>query len=216
MATIAGLSIALFGLLGVAWLTRGGGAETIRRNHAIAVAGISVMAGVVLAVVVFWEKQPLASIGLVPPTLDGVMLGAGIATAFLYVIGPLLMSLPGWFGLPGFDSGRQRVQRLPVWHLVITIILAGSAEEILLRGYGIERLALITGSLVLACILSAAASALAHVPLWGWGPVLPLFVSGLIFAVLYAWLRDLTPLIIAHVVTDMAGLVAQRRATPPT
>lgn len=54
--------------------------------------------------------------------------------------------------------------------------------------------------------------ALAHVPLWGWGPALTTLVSGAIFAGAYAWQRDLFPLIVAHIVTDMAGLVLPRLA----
>lgn len=210
-ATLTGLAIALFGVLGVALLARereGSGEVTNRRRtHIVSVTGMAALTVLLLAIVVFWEKQPLSSIGLKPPTLDAVFWGVGLAVAIIYLLGPLLMALPGWLGLKGFEVGLAKAAKFPWWYIVFTIIVVGTAEEILFCGFAIERLGSITGYLWVACLISAAAAAFAHVPMWGWGVTPSLFVSGLIAALLYVWFRDLTPLIVAHITTDIAGIV---------
>ncbi|MEJ2228580.1 MAG: hypothetical protein P8Y67_10155 [Alphaproteobacteria bacterium] len=78
LATLTGLGIALFGLFGVVLLARYiKGREKINghRVHFVSVAGYVALTLVLLAIVVFWEKQPLSSIGLKQPTLDTVFLG---------------------------------------------------------------------------------------------------------------------------------------------
>jgi membrane protease YdiL (CAAX protease family) len=213
-ATLTGLAIALFGLLGVALLTRTsiGRGESINRHreHVLTVAGIAALTIVLLAIVVFWEKQPLSSIGLKPPTLDAVFWGLGLAVAYIYLLGPLLMALPGWLGLKGYDVGLEKTANFPWWYIVLTIIVFGFAKEILFCGYVIERLSSITGYLWLACCISALAATIALVPMGGWGETPSIFVSGVIAALLYVWFRDLTPLIVANITANiMGGIWAQ-------
>jgi hypothetical protein len=184
-ATLTGLAIALFGLLGVALLTRTsiGCGESInrRREHVLTVAGIAALTIVLLAIVVFWEKQPLSSIGLKPPTLDAVFWGLGLAVAYIYLLGPLLMALPGRLGLKGYEVGLEKSANFPWWYNVLTIIVVAPAVEILFCGFAIERLGSVTGHLWLACLVSASAAAIAHVPMWGWGITPSIFVSGLVY-----------------------------------
>ncbi len=54
----------------------------------------------------------------------------------------------------------------------------------------------------------------AHVPMWGWGPALTTVVSGAVATVFYIWRRDLVAIMIAHVVTDLAGIVIIPYLTP--
>jgi uncharacterized protein len=184
-------------------------------STAASLAAIGAIAAIVAAVLFIptqWEGLPLAAIGLHPPSWNGLLLGIAIAVIFIAVIGPLLIRLPAWLGWQGFDAGLQTAAAGPGWLLLLSILVIASAEEVLYRGYAIERLEALTGSTVLACAISAVLFALAHVPMWGWGASSTTLISGAIFAALYVWQRDLFPLIIAHVATDIAGLLLPRLA----
>lgn len=115
----------------------------------------------------------------------------------------LLARLP--FG--GFDSGFARASSIPTWLLVVTILIVATAEEILYRGYAVERLAGITGNYWIAGAVSVLVFRVAHVPYWGLGAALTTVVSGAILTAFFVWRQDLTANIIAHVVTDLMGLV---------
>ncbi len=210
-ATLTGLAIALFGLLGVALAARereGAGNDANKlRIHVMSVAGTAALTIVLLVIVVFWEKQPLSSIGLKPPTLDTVFWGLGFAVVYIYLLGPLLMALPGWLGVKGYKAGWTKASKSPWWYIILTIVVVATSEEILFCGFAIERLSSITGYLWVACLISAAASTITRVPMWGGGITPSLFLTGLIVALLYVWFRDLTPLIVAHITTDIAGIV---------
>ena len=128
--------------------------------------------------------------------------------AFLrYAFSPLAYWALRRSGLGGFEKGLSQLEDLPIWYLVLAVIVGGVAEEILYRGYAIERIAAFTGNLWLAAGAPVVVFAVAHVPMWGWGPALSMLVSGAIFASFYLWQRDLMACIIAHVVTDFAGIV---------
>jgi uncharacterized protein len=182
-------------------------------STAASLAAIGAIAAIVAAVLLIatqWEGLSLTAIGLRPPGWKGFALGIAVAALFIAVIGPALMQMPGWFGWQGFDAGLRQATAAPGWLLLLSILVVASAEEVLYRGYAIERLEALTGSAILACALSVALFALAHVPMWGWGASSTTLISGAIFAALYAWRRDLFPLVIAHVATDICGLLLPR------
>jgi membrane protease YdiL (CAAX protease family) len=207
-AAIMGLALACGGPPLVAILLR----SPSTAAALVATGAIAAIVAAVLLIATQWEGLSLAAIGLRPPSWKGFALGIAVAALFIAIIGPVLMRMPGWLGLPGFDAGLQKAAAAPGWLLLASILVVAGAEEVLYRGYAIERLEALTGSTVLACALSAALFALAHVPMWGWGASSATLVSGAIFAALYAWQRDLFPLVIAHVATDIAGLLLPRLA----
>jgi membrane protease YdiL (CAAX protease family) len=86
-------------------------------------------------------------------------------------------------------------------------VIVAPGEELLYRGYAITRLFDLTGSYVLASIVSVAAFGLAHVPMWGWAPAATTIVSAGIVTVIYLWRQDILALILAHVATDLYGIV---------
>ena len=107
----------------------------------------------------------------------------------------------------GFDDGLSKFAKFPTWYLVLAIAMVATSEELLYRAYAIESLAAITGSYWLAGTLSLLAFGMAHVPLWGWGPALTMFVPGAVVTLFYIWRWDIVALIVSHVVTDLYGIV---------
>lgn len=166
---------------------------------------VSLLLGI-LAVVLVWERRGISSLGLGRATFASLAWGLALATVFILVIGPLLLRLPGWLGLEGFDPGLAELGSLPVWYLIVAVVIGGAVEEVLYRGFAVERLADLTGSLWLAASITVIAFAAAHVPSWGWGPALTTLISGTVFTAFYIWRRDLWSNIIAHTLTDFVGI----------
>lgn len=126
---------------------------------------------------------------------------------FILVFGPLAYWVLARSGLGSFAAGQSALAALPLWYLCLTIIIVGAGEEWLYRGYAIERLEALTGNPWLAAGISLFAFALVHLPLWGSGVALTTVVSGGILTAVYLWRRDVMALILAHVATDLYGLV---------
>jgi membrane protease YdiL (CAAX protease family) len=130
-----------------------------------------------------------------------------LAAFFIFAFGPAAY----WFllttRLGSFAGGESTLVLLPKWFLILDVVIVSAGEEWLYRAYAIERLQAMVGRPWLAGLLSLAAFGLAHLPLWGPGVALTTLVSGGIFTALYLWRRDITALILAHVITDLYGLV---------
>ena len=94
------------------------------------------------------------------------------------------------------------------------MIVGGITEELLYRGYAVERIATLRGSYWLGDLISVLVYGLAHVPMWGWGPALTTILSGGILTLFFVWRGDLVANIIAHVVTDLAGIVLASLSLP--
>ena len=136
------------------------------------------------------------------------MRGDSLFAAFLvWVYSPLLAQVMAFVQIPWFTEGLAKLSRFPVWYLVLAVVIGGTAEELLYRGYAIERLASVTRSYWVAGLISVLASGLAHVPMWGLSASLTTVASGAIATAFYVWRRDLLANIIAHVVTDFVGIV---------
>jgi len=207
-ATVIGLVIALFGpmLLAIA------GERFISPRsplvlHMLAMGVYLAIVASVLFIIFHYEQQSLLSIGVRPFRWQTVAWGLALAAFFMYVFAPAAYWALARFNLGGFESGLAKSAALPVWYLAVGVIFGGIAEELLYRGYAIERIATLTGNYWLAGAISVVIFGLAHVPVWGWGPALTTIVSGAVATVFYIWQRDLIAIMIAHVITDLSGIV---------
>jgi membrane protease YdiL (CAAX protease family) len=171
--------------------------------------------GLVLAIVILWEKQSLSSIGF-RWQWQSVAWGLLLMAVVILVTGPLGDWALIQSGLPGFESGFTKLANLPVWFLAVAAVTAGIVEETLYRGYAIERLALLTGNYWWAGLLAWAAFGLVHTPFWGWGPVLSMSIAGIPILVYYILKHDLLACIIAHAVTDIVGLIILPHVARPS
>lgn len=165
------------------------------------------------ALMLFWvvrvERLPLSSIGLRRPSR--VTLGWGLAAAVVLlatvmltfaVIGPAL-------NLKQNMAATASIVQVPLWLLLLTPIVAGVTEEILYRGYAIERLTFLTGRRWIAGLIAGAAFLVAH---WSWGGLQMILVAfaTVILVGLYQWRRDLACCMLAHVLTDLIGFALAR------
>ena len=198
-ATICGLLIALGGpSLFVVASDRLVG-ESPRLSIQIAVQLLYCTLPLLIAwIVVRHERLPLRSIGLRRPDGSTVVWGLllwGAISLLPLLTEPLLKVV----GTAGVDEGIRRLVVLPVWFRVIVGLTGGIVEEVLYRGYAVERLATMTGRPWLGAALAALVFGLAHIPAWGLGFALAADLPfGIVMTVFYLWRRDLLANILAH------------------
>jgi uncharacterized protein len=167
------------------------------------------MAVIILMYVLFVERRALSSVGFHQLGFWNIFFGilAGIVSLIsLYFIYFKLFPL---FHVNQAVEMNQKNQLVatPFWWRLISTIRAALCEEILFRGYAIERLQEISRSTAVAAILSCIIFALAHVGEWGWAHLLVVGVVGAIFTLLYVWRRNIWANAIAHFIVDGAAFL---------
>jgi membrane protease YdiL (CAAX protease family) len=211
--TLLGVVLALFGPLVLAAVS-----ERLSRGPArlgeslVGQALLVAITAAVLWIALHVDGLSLEALGLGLLRWQSLAWGAALALFFIRVYGPAQHLVLKRLRLRGFEGGLAKLAGLPIWYLTLAVLVGGTAEEILYRGYAIGRLEMLTGSLWLAALLPLAVFALAHIPLWGPAPALSTFFAGGIFTLFYLWQRDLAPNVIAHVATDFVGIVLARKA----
>jgi membrane protease YdiL (CAAX protease family) len=156
------------------------------------------------------ERRPLTSIGFSEPGIWNILIGiaagvvllAGLAGIY-FVLFPALHFKED----PRVTQVMSQMLAKPRWWRLTLILRGAIAEEILFRGYAIERLRELTGNLGVAGILSCIVFALEHVGVWGWGHLLIAGSAGAILTLLYIWRRNLWVNIIAHFIPDAIGVL---------
>jgi hypothetical protein len=196
---LAGLALALFGPLAVAWLLP----KAFRAPDSLA-SGLAGQTGLVaLVAATAW----LGGAHPAPPTWLTPVYALALALLFTRVLGPWLMRLPAKLGLAGFEPGLGSLHELPPGYLALAVGIGGISEEWLYRAFAFERASALLGDAWLGGAFVVLAFGVAHLPLWGLGPSLTTLISGAIATLFYAATRDLTALALAHVATDFAGIV---------
>jgi uncharacterized protein len=157
-----------------------------------------------LAVVLFWERRPLASTGLrwLSWRWLSTALGLGVALSFLV---PLLTLLVGQV-VPPPPTGTimEATNRFPAWLVLFAVITAGFTEELLFRAYPLERLSALTGNVWLAAALGLTAFVILHLPAWSPGHVIGVVLPlGAVLTGLYWWRRNLVFVAVTHMVIDL-------------
>lgn len=160
-----------------------------------------------LSYVLLVEKRPLSSIGF--RRLGMANVGLAFAAWALTIIGIGLivaLVLPALHLRMNTDL-MNRLRSMPFWFRVELVTRAAIVEEILFRGYAIERIQELTGSRLFAGAISLAAFTIAHLRLWGWAQLIIAGFAGLILTVLYIWRRNIWANMIAHWLIDGAGFL---------
>ncbi len=204
VATWIGLALAL---LGIPLLSR-----AVPRHLAPVAATMIVEAmccaltAAVLVILVRWERRPLRSIGLKPPGWRTFLLGVAVFFVLSAVYGAGTAVQRG-FGLAGSEVGLARLLVLPLWLRVLMVVRAGVVEEILYRGYPIERLTWLTGSGWAGALVPLIVFSLAHAPFWGAAYLIVVVPAAAVQTAVYLWKRDLGVNIVAHFLSDCVGIV---------
>ena len=161
---------------------------------------------ILIAIVLLWEREPLTSLGFKRLTRENLLAGLGLGGFFL--LGQFL-----WNFVAGRFAGADPslgAGPLPdgfvLWYGPVALVTASFCEEIIYRGYAMERLLRIFKSPWPGIVLPHVAFALMHIK-DGWGKVAMVGIVGLLFTLYYYRYRDLTMTIVAHFFIDSLALV---------
>ncbi|MBS0471674.1 MAG: CPBP family intramembrane metalloprotease [Proteobacteria bacterium] len=166
-----------------------------------------ILALVVLGYVLVVERRTLGSIGFRRPTWRTFASGAGAAVVVVIGMGLLLQFVFAKLHIQYNAAAVHKLGAMPFGLKLAMVTRAAFVEEILFRGYGIERLAELTGSRWLAGAITLAVFAYAHITFWGWTQIIIAGAAGLVLTMLYLWRRDLGSNIVAHWLVDGVGLL---------
>ena len=203
-ATIAGLVVALlvpFAMYAVALLVIG--PEITVTSSLVGLANHWIELAVLITIVLAWEHQSFASIGVKRLRWWTVPAGIVAALAIMLLAGVLVKTL----GLQTDTRFAQSLQSLPFFLRVLLVLTAGIFEETLYRGYATERLTSLLGNKWLAGLCTVMCFVLAHVPAVGWSHILPVALVSILITLLYLWRRDLVLNMVAHSTIDALGLL---------
>jgi membrane protease YdiL (CAAX protease family) len=208
-------TVSLFGLalaLGVPalplgqWLSPGNGISARLGREAI----WWVLAGMILLWVLRVERRSLSSIGLRPPTWRTFAWGLGSSALMMATVMLSYAVIFPALGLKMNIAAVHGLTQVPLWLQTATMVRAGVVEEILFRGYAIERLWALTGSIWVAAGLSAAVFVAVHISSWGYAQLIVVGFGAVILTLLYLFRRDLVSNMLAHFLTDFIGFMLAR------
>jgi uncharacterized protein len=164
-----------------------------------------------LLYVSFIERRRLSSIGFRKPGLIDILLA--VTAGMLVVAGIVFIyfTLFPMLHLTMNQTAMSGILQTPFWYRFILVSRAAVAEELLFRGYPIERIIELTGSRSLAAAIPWAAFTYAHLASWGAAQLIVAGYGGVILTVLYLWRRNLWANMIAHWIADGAGFLLPHR-----
>ena len=167
-------------------------------------------AAAVLAWVTLVEKRPLGSIGIRRPGWDTLGWALVMTVA---LVASLMLSYALILPALGLELNRVATKSITDLSLVSQLALfvrAGVAEEILFRGYPIERLLELTRSKRIAALVPGLLFIAGHYLFWGVGQLIVVAFGTVIFTLFYLWRRDLICCMIAHFSADLIGFTLAR------
>lgn len=208
--TWVGIFLSLFGMFLAAGVTKLPLVDKVLSDQNLSLLGLAlvwVLTILLLGIVKFGEKASFDSIGFKPIRLKEGLLAIGIGIVLSLAV-PVLTLLVVQV-IPTNGGGIEEVaSSVPWWLLFLSVLTAGITEEIIFRGYLIERLNELSSKNALVVLISVIAFVLPHILSWNLahvlGVVLPL---GLILSLIYLWKRNLVFNIIIHIVIDLPLVV---------
>ncbi len=159
----------------------------------------------------FVERLPLSSIGFRRPTWKSVAFGvlAAVLLTAVFILQSAVIVPIFHLHQDVAAAVREKILHDPLWYRVLLVLRAAVVEEILFRGYLIEKVRQLSGSTVLAVAVSVAAFTYAHLSGWGIVHLIPVAAGGIIFALLYVWRKDLPSNMLGHFLVDAIGFLGR-------
>ncbi|HEX6661034.1 MAG TPA: CPBP family intramembrane glutamic endopeptidase [Sphingomicrobium sp.] len=155
------------------------------------------------------EKRPLSSIGIRQLGWDTfgwtLVMTAALVSSIMLSYALILPAL----GLEMNRGAAKSITDLSLGSQLALFVRAAVTEEILFRGYPIERLLELTRSKWVAALVPGASFIAGHY-WWGAGQMVVVAFGTMIFTLFYLWRRDLICCIVAHFSADLIGFTMAR------
>ena len=204
-ATLAGLFLALFGMLIVrqaVYAIYG----TLTYPAALWKESLTWLCAIALLLIIrLGEGLPLGSIGIGRRSVKQSLAWGGLLTLICGVLAFGIAALTHYGG----GSSDAAMEKLPLWLITCIVLRAGVVEELFYRGYAIERLQMAGLNRFWAGTAPLIIFAVAH---WtgGWANIVIALVLGAILTIFYMWRRDLVANMIGHFMVDFIANVLPR------
>jgi uncharacterized protein len=207
--TIVGLLVALFSMPLVSALFTVLRIPLTAQNVLFREAILFTCAALLLFIIRRKERLGWDSVGLQRPPLGNTAIWVGVTFVGVLVAVAMAFALIKLFHLPVGSSDFQPLEAFPTWVVLVVIIVAGFIEELFCRGYAIERLQSLTGSLILAAGIPLFIFAVSHYR-QGWAGIIVALLTGVVLTAVYIYKRNLWVTITVHYVVDFILLFAAK------
>jgi CAAX protease family protein len=207
--TIVGLLVALFSMPLVSALFSVLRIPLTAQNVLFQQAILFACAALLLFIIRRKERLGWDSVGLQRPPLGNTAIWVVITFVGVLVALAMAFALIKLFHLPVGSGDSQALDALPKWVLLVAIVRAGFMEELFCRGYAIERLQSLTGSLFLAAGIPLFMFAVSHYR-QGWAGIIVALLTGAVLTAVYIYKRNLWVTITVHYVVDFILLFAAK------
>lgn len=207
-STAGNLVIALFALPLFALLEL---LLSLRLVPTLEIALRGLVAGTVIGIAVRLEQCSLSDIGFRRPTMVDFVYVTGATVAALLVFAgtdPLVSAL----GLPVSDGASTVTAGVGIGLAFGIAVTTGLVEEVLYRGYAIERLNEYAESPAIAGGISWGAFTLAHAVVWPVGNLVQVATVSAVFTLVYLRRRSLFPVVGSHVLVWCLAVLGQMYA----
>ena len=156
---------------------------------------------VLIAIVKWWERRTLASMGVRRPTAPDlrwgivafVVIELGDRVSF-QIIDPEAYKSAQYQLLSASTESES-------WRIALAVS-ASLFEEMFFRGYVIERAKQTSGSVVVGLLAGTAVDLYIHSTYWDASYVAAIAFAQIALALLYVWRRSVTPCVVAHFLMD--------------
>lgn len=160
------------------------------------------------------ERAGFASVTgtrLPPLTLVGVVCGGVVVT---FVASAAIQRATSALGFGGVAEGEtlERVSDRSTAAILTTGVTAGVTEELVFRGFLIERLVRLTGSPAVAGVASLVAFGAVHYGYWDLEETVEITAQGAVLVGIYLLVPSVIALAAIHAIHDVLGMVLARRA----
>lgn len=158
---------------------------------------VAAVAGLVTYILTV-ERRSLESIGLRRPSgkdLEWALILFGCHMGFTWLARTI------W--PPDVDDGSVQIASMPLFAVILLILSAAVFEEILHRGYPLERLTELTGRRWLAVALTAPVFVVPHLVFFGPSWLLYQGSGTLVLYVLFLWRRNLVACMALHLLINL-------------
>ena len=171
---------------------------------------------VVLVYALRVEKLPAATLGLRGFGWTATILPGLAAGVLLCIVAAAVVAI----ARNAFDVGADNhlvsmLAGMPWWMLLLLSLRAGVTEELLFRGYLLDRLERLSGRRWVGVVGSIALFTAMHFGGWQASQLVVVAFAGTLFTALYLWKRNIMICAIAHTIVDLAAALAVTASARP-
>lgn len=187
------------------------------------IAAAIIASGAIIVIVRRFEGWRLATVGIRPlEILDltlGMAVGAGLLAASMFtalIFGRGDHGAGSWLGgiiLAIRPNEISVLSNAPVWLGIAAVIVLSFSDELIARGYAIQRMSAVAGSIWLGVGGAVALDLIAHLALWGLGSSLCFVPAEVALAYVYSQRRRLWPCVVARMIFGLVALASVGIAT---